>query len=180
MKNEKKQNKKENKKLMLFLVILIILVVVIVAIVVIKKGKGENKEISDQKSQGTEQEQTEEQPSQEYTLIDLNNTQNAEVKDGVKQNTSSKLLQERTYKGMTIKDIKLVAEGGITKFTATLENNTKSNYEGETVAIIFKDEDGNEFSRLNTIFPKVDSGKTNEIDASTTADVANAYDFEIK
>lgn len=116
----------------------------------------------------------------EYSLIDLNNTENAKITEGTKQNTSSKLAEEKTYKGMKIKNIKLVAEGGITRFTAKVENTTSSDYEGGGVTIIFKNSDGSEYARLEGILPAIGSGESNEIDAATTADIANAYDFTIE
>ena len=172
---EKKQNK-QNKKIKIVVILLIILVILAIIITAIQKSKLLNNNQADQQNQQGEQEPA----TPEYTLIDLNNTENAEIKDGVKQNTSSQLAQEKTYKGMTIKDIKLKAEGGITKLTATVENKTNTNYEGGSITIIFKNEDGSEYSRLETILPPRDAGRTNEIDAGTTADIANAYDFEIQ
>ena len=50
----------------------------------------------------------------------MNNTENAKVENGVKENTSSKLVEEKSYSGMTIKDIKLKTEDGISKLTAAI------------------------------------------------------------
>ena len=58
----------------------------------------------------------------------MNNTENAKINGGIKENISTKLAEEKTYKGMTVKDIKLVAEGGVTRLTAIVENTTTTNY----------------------------------------------------
>ena len=176
-KNKDKQTKTQKKSKTLMLITLVIIAIIIITITTITTVKQKQQQNN---NQTTQQEEQQEEPDPEYTLIDLNNTENAEIKDGVKQNTSNKLAQEKTYKGMTIKNIKLAAEGGITKFTATVENKTNTNYEGGLITVIFKNEDGSEYSKLETILPPIDAGKTNEIDAGTTADIANAYDFEIQ
>ncbi len=48
------------------------------------------------------QQQTSEQGEQvsEVSLIDMNNTENAKVEEGIKENTSKKLLEEKEYKGL--------------------------------------------------------------------------------
>lgn len=171
----RKKQMKPKKRIGMLLIVLVLIIIAVVAVIIFKK-QGENNNSTNQLGE----QQNQEQPTPEYTLIDLNNTENAEIKDGVKQNNSSKLAEEKTYKGMTIKDIELKAEGGITKFTATVENKTNANYEGGLITIIFKNADGSEYSRLDTIIPPIDAGKTNEIDAGTTADIANAYDFEVQ
>ena len=116
----------------------------------------------------------------EYSTIDMNNTENAKINGGIKENISTKLAEEKTYKGMTVKDIKLVAEGGVTRLTAIVENTTTTNYEGEGITIIFINQDGTEYARLEGLLPAIEAGKTNELDAGTTADIANAYDFRIE
>ena len=139
----------------------------------------ELKEVTNQiENNQTEQEIEQEMP--EYSTIDMNNTENAKINGGIKENISTKLAEEKTYKGMKVKNIKLIAEGGITRLTATVENTTTENYEGGGITIIFIKEDGTEYARLEGVLPAIDSGKTNELDAGTTADIANAYDFRIE
>ena len=61
----------------------------------------------------------------------MNNTENAKVEEGIKENTSKKLLEEKEYKGLKIKNIELKAEGGISKLTATIENKSGEDYSGK-------------------------------------------------
>ena len=173
-KKSSKHNKSNKAISVRFSAIIILVIVLIVVLLITNKDKIKEKV---GKSENTEIEQETEQEVPEYSLIDMNNTENAKISEGTKQNTSSKLAEEKTYKGMKVKDIKLIAEGGITRLTATVENTTSKNYEGGEVTIIFQNSDGSEFARLKGILPAIDSGKSNELDAGTTADIANAYDF---
>jgi len=120
------------------------------------------------------------QETAQHSLINMNNTENAEVKEGKKENISTKLAEEKTYKNMKIKDIKLIAEGGITKLSATVENTTEENNEDRNITIVFLDEEGNEISKLNTMLPAINAKESIKIDAQTTSDLANAYDFRIE
>lgn len=112
--------------------------------------------------------------------IVMENDTNAEVKDGVKRNTSSKLLEEKTYNDMKIKDARIEAAGGMSQFTATVENPYDKNIEGEIVNVVFINEDGTELARVETFFPDLEPNSISEINASTDMDIATAYDFYIE
>ena len=179
---QQKKNKNNPKKAILVnpLTIIILLVIIIVVCVIIFKKDNIQEKIKEIGKNTIEESQEIEQEMPEYSLIDMNNTENAKIEGGTKENTSSKLAEEKKYKGMTVKNIKLVAEGGVTRLTATVENTTKNNYEGGGITIIFTNADGSEYARLEGVLPAIDSGKSNELDAGTTADIANAYDFIIE
>ena len=109
----------------------------------------------------------------------MNNTQNAKVENGVKENVSEKLKEEKTFESLVIKDINLSAQGGVTRFTATVEN--KGGDITDTMVVIrFVNEDGSDYAQLEVLIPTVKAGETTSIDASTTADIANAYNFTIE
>ena len=115
-------SKKEKKSKGIPMYRIIILIAVILIIVLI--GYMVNKNKSQEGTIKNNQQQTSEQGEQvsEVSLIDMNNTENAKVEEGIKENTSKKLLEEKEYKGLKIKNIELKAEGGISKLTATIEN----------------------------------------------------------
>ncbi len=183
-KTKKTNNKKKlSKAPFVYIVILLIAVVITVCLVVKNtQSKDEKGETGSAKSSSetNETDNGEETPLPEYTLIDMNNTENAKVEGGTKENTSSKLLEPKTYKGLTVTDIKLVAEGGMSRLTATVRNDSSQNFEGEGIVVVFTNKDGSEYARLNGILPSVLPGDTNEINAATTSDIANAYDFTIQ
>ena len=173
---KKQKNINKNKKILIAIFLIIILIIIITYTLIPKTNKKEN--TNQVENNQTEQEVEQEMP--EYSLIDMNNTENAKINGGSKENTSVKLAEEKTYKGMKVKNIKLIAEGGITRLTATVENTTTTNYEGGGITIIFTNQDGSEYARLEGLLPAIEAGKSNELDAGTTADIANAYDFRIE
>ena len=173
---KKQKNINKNKKILIAIFLIIILIIIITYTLIPKTNKKEN--TNQVENNQTEQEVEQEMP--EYSLIDMNNTENAKINGGSKENTSVKLAEEKTYKGMKVKNIKLIAEGGVTRITATVENTTTTNYEGGGITIIFTNQDGSEYARLEGLLPAIEAGKSNELDAGTTADIANAYDFRIE
>ena len=174
----KTQNKKKTITINPLLIIIILILIIVLASVIILKKDNKKEKTNQIENNQTEQEIEQEMP--EYSTIDMNNTENAKIYGGTKENTSTKLAENKTYKGMTVKDIKLIAEGGVTRLTATVENTTTTNYEGGGITIIFIKEDGTEYARLEGLLPAIEAGKSNELDAGTTADIANAYDFRIE
>ena len=173
-KNEKKH--KSKKRFIFVVVVILILIAGLVAYFVTKNVKDDE----NQNENETQENQVVNNSDAEVSLIDMNNTENAKVENGVKENTSSKLVEEKSYSGMTIKDIKLKTEDGISKLTAAIVNESETNFAGERINIVFTKQDGSEYAKLEAALPPVCSHKSNEIDAATTADIANAYDFHIE
>ena len=73
----------------------------------------------------------------------------------------------------------------------TINNNTATgndadvigvgeDYEGGIVVLIFTNQDGSEYARLEASIPEVKKGESTYIDAGTTSDITNAYDFRIE
>lgn len=170
---KKEKNKKDLKKMKKnILIILLVIIVLIIGIIFINKKRNIK-----ENEQTITQEETNEF---NVNLIDMNNTENAEIKDGIKENNSQKLLAEREVQGLQITDIRLKAENGISNFTATVKNNTGKDYPGGEIIIKFINKDGSPYAELEAYMPDVKNGGTNTIDASTTADIANAYDYTIE
>lgn len=123
----------------------------------------------------------EERQSQgKYSLIDMNNTDNVKIVGDVKENNSTVLLTEKTLLGLKISNIRLAAENGLTNFTADVENISGEDFTERTIFIVFKNEDGSEYARLESYLPDIKIGGTSKIDASITNDLSNAYDFVIE
>ena len=81
---------------------------------------------------------------------------------------------------MKIKNVVLKAEGGISSFTATVENISGNDFKAQGIVIKFVNKDGSTYTDLEGIIGDVKAGETTRIDASTTADIINAYDFSIE
>lgn len=165
---EKVKSKKINYKIKL----LTLLVIVAGIVIIISK----NKPNSEQKeNKETHLEETE----YNYVLIDMNNTDNAQIVEGIKENTSPNVSKDRIVDGIEITDIKLSAENGISNFTATVKNDTGKDFVGGIATIEFINNDGKKYASIDIYIPEVRNGEINLINAATTADITNAYDFTI-
>ena len=178
--NKNKSKKRTNRPLILLIIVAIIAVGVTYWLKVIKDNNDAKQNNNNSGTSTTQEEQAEVPEQEEGVLIDMNNTTNAKVENGEKVNTSSELYTEKTFQGMAIKDINLKTENYISTFTATVENNSGADYAGGKITIVFTNQDGSEYYKLNTILPQIKNGETNEISAQTTADIINAYNFSIE
>lgn len=178
-----KTNLKQRDKLVFTIIVVAIVIAIIVCIVVAVGGNAkENSGVQNNVQSGNKQTNNEE-PNVNDNLdgqIDYSNDTNVKIKDNVKENNSKALLQEKDFDGMKVKNIKLIASNGTTKFTATVENTSTTDFKNQKIVIIFKNQDGSELARLNSYLGDIKVGSTAEIDASTTSDVSNAYDFVIQ
>lgn len=158
---------KKNKKM--HLIIIIILIIAIIIGIILFKNKPE------------EFNKTQENIKQSQNgYIDMNNTENAKIEDGIKQNTSENVLKEREIEGIKITDIKLEAQEGLSHFTATVKNDTSKKFDGGVAKITFTNKDGSVYAELEVYIPEIAQGGVNAIDAATTSDIINAYNFSIE
>ena len=163
----------KKKSISLIAIILIMIVIVIIVAVCLK--------IRTKAEESQEENVAQEEEQEDYSLIDMENTENVEIiEENVKENNSKALLEEKTLLGMRIFNIRLVAENGMTTFTADVENTSETEFSERMIEIVFKNQDGSEYARLPGYLPDIKSGESNQIDASTTADMSNAYDFIIE
>lgn len=120
-------------------------------------------------------------PEQESVgLIDMTNKENVNIYGTTKENVSEALKQERISEELKLKEIQLKAEKGITKFSAVVENMSETDYAGGVKTIVFLDKEGKELASLQCYIPAIKTGSKNSIHANSTADLANAYDFNIR
>lgn len=166
------KNKKVN-----FKIIAIVIAIFIIIILGVILYKNKNKTKTKQEQNENQQETTEQE---RIGLIDMNNTENAKIENGIKQNTSENILKDRNLNGIEITEIQLNAQEGISHFTATVKNNTSKDFAGGVAKITFTNKDGNTYAELEVYIPEMKTEATNSIDASTTADIANAYNFSIE
>ena len=146
-------NQKSRMNVFKFLIFLIIVLIVVTIFVKIFSGK-EN--TNDEKG--------------EYT-----NTNKV-----VEQNNSAELLKDKEFEGLKFKEIALTKSGDITSLTAKVVNNTGNDYVGNDVSVKFLNQDGTEYSTLTVYVPDIKNGEEGSINAQTTADIVNAYNFVIE
>ena len=164
---------KLNKKGIIAIILLILVILLIVSGItraITNKNKfNDNQPVS-----------KEEKQDEALSLIDMTNTENAKIENGVKENTSENISKDRKLGNLSITDIKLVAQDGVTAFTATVKNDSNKNFAGGIVKILFTNKDGSNYAELEASIPEIIAGGTNSINAGTTADIANAYDFTME
>ena len=165
---EKQKIKKSNSKGIILLIAIIIIAIIVVGTIIYQNNKN------------TQQEQQQETVQDSLSLIDMNNTENAKIESGVKENTSENISKDRKLGNLSITDIKLSAQDGVTSFTATVKNDSNKDFAGGIVKISFTNKDGSNYAELEAYIPEIVAGGTNAINAGTTADIANAYDFTME
>lgn len=164
------KNKKVNFKIIA--IVIAIFIIIILGVILYKNKTKTKQEQNENQQETTEQER--------IGLIDMNNTENAKIENGKKQNTSENILKDRNLNGIEITEIQLNAQEGISHFTATVKNNTSKDFAGGVAKITFTNKDGSTYAELEVYIPEMKTEATNSIDASTTADIANAYNFSIE
>lgn len=189
MENKKSNgaNKKGGKKVMsrnqlFFIIIVIVVVLCFVVGAIVLNSKNDNTKPGEDGSIDNSQADNGDNTIVDGSAgtIDFNNRENATVNNGVKENISEKLKEDKTFSGMKITNMVLKAEGGISSFTATVENTSGSDFKSQGIVIKFVNKDGSTYTDLEGIIGDVKAGETTMIDASTTADIINAYDFSIE
>ena len=133
---EKQKIKKSNSKGIILLIAIIIIAIIVVGTIIYQNNKN------------TQQEQQQETEQDSLSLIDMNNTENAKIESGVKENTSENISKDRKLGNLSITDIKLSAQDGVTSFTATVKNDSNKDFAGGIVKISFTNKDGSNYAEL--------------------------------
>ena len=149
----------KNQKRWMILVIIVVAVILILAIVYSRRGEGE--EIS----------QGERGQNEEIYVTEL--------EDGTKLNTSEEFNNEKRYGNLVIRNMQYTEQNGMTVMLAEVTNEGSTEHEAEIVTIRIIGEDKEIITEMHPVIAKIEPGETIKINASTTADVANAKDYEI-
>lgn len=161
----------KNKKI-LFAIILFVIVIIILTIIFLKYIKKDNKE---------DYFNLEPSVSSAESEIDMSNLSNSEIdKDGLKINNSPKIKEGIMFNDLQIKDIKIEAGESISIFNAKVENTLNKDLKSYLIDLVFLDENGNEIAKVETTFPELKQGKTGYITATSTKDIATAYELKIE
>lgn len=159
-----KSNLQKRDQLMFGVIAIVVVIAIIVIVVMVNKNKGT---VESNVPATTDQ-------------TAATTSENVKVSEnGSKENVSTKLKEEKKYEGMSIKDIKLIANANVTEFVATVENTTGTDFTGAPVTIVFTNKTGEEVSRLEAYIGDTKAGQLSYINASATTDLTDAYDFSI-
>lgn len=161
----------KNKKKIMIIIVIVLIIAIVGGIYFVSKNIKKSKIENNSKTENNQE---------EYSLIDMENTENVNIIDGEKQNNSVQILSERRYEDLLITEIQLATENGISKFSAKVVNNTEKDFPGKIVVLNFINEDRIAFAKMEAYIPEIKAGGTNSINAATTADIVNAYDYIIE
>ena len=101
------------------------------------------------------------------------------LEDGSKLNTSTKLNETKNVDGLEIGNIQLSMVGGETTLFADVKNNTGSDLGVTAIDIILLDKNEEEIVTIGGVIGDVKAGESVRLEASTTLDFANGYDFKV-
>ena len=102
-----------------------------------------------------------------------------ELPDGSKLNISEKLNKDKKLGNLTITNIQFKEVEGITRLLADVENKTDTKTEKKEVKVKVLDEKGEKITEIKGIIAPIEAKGKAQLDMGVTADVSNAYDFEI-
>lgn len=102
------------------------------------------------------------------------------LSDGSKVNTSSKLKEPKELDGLRITNIELVASGQLTNLVGDITNITHNTIGATTIDIILVNSKGNELATMNFYVKELTANETTRLNASTTFDYSNAYNFILR
>lgn len=164
----------KNKKIIILLSLFAVIVIAIIIAILIKPSTDKKEEQDEVKE--VEQIEFDYSDSQ----VDMNNTENAEVKDGLKIATSERLKEEKMYNDIRIIEAEITATKNRANFIAKVKSDLEKPVQGEIIYVVFLNKDGSELTKLETLFPDLEPNGEGTITASTNEDIANAYDYEIR
>ena len=153
--------KTEEKKLIIVLVIITVIVGVVAYFIM----KGNNK------TNNNNNNTIKENVVDEYVQT---------LDDGSRLNVSEELQKTKKLDGLEITNIQLKEIKGVTTLLADVENKTNSKSSGKNVKVKILDKSGNVLTELKGIIDPINAGEKVQLNIAVSADVANAYNFEIE
>ena len=156
-----------NEKRWIVLLIAVVLIAVVLIVALVNANGKDNVAENPNNGETSQNVQDEEQ----YT---------AELSDGTKINTSEDFNQTKTYGDLEITNIQFTNKDGMTVLLADVTNKGTSTHEEEIVTIKILGENGEVLDELHPVLGKAEPGETIELNAGTSADVANSKDFTIE
>ena len=143
-----------------WMVLVGIIVVLIIVLAIVFSGRGNNETV-----------QGEREENEEIYVTEL--------EDGTKLNTSEEFNNEKRYGNLVIRNMQYTEQNGMTVMLADVTNEGSTVHEPEIVTITIYGENNEVITDMHPVIGRIEPGETIKINASTTADVANAKDYEI-
>ncbi len=115
-------------------------------------------------------------------FIEMDNLENAKVKNNKKYNISKEVKKEHNYEKYSFDNMKIYSNEGTSALEFTITNiSNDAKAESYTVFIDFKDKNGDLIYSLNYVIPDLKVGKTKkEKITEIPLDIINAYDYVVQ
>ena len=155
---------KKAEKQMIAILIIVTIIIIGIVFIITRISRPEEESIEQQEDVITAQ------PKERYVQT---------MDDGTKLNISTKFNEQKDLGDIIISNIQLTEKDSQTVFLADATNNSNVNIKETEIDIILYNDDGSEITTINGIISGMKPGETVKIDATTTLDFANAYDFQI-
>ncbi len=157
----KNTNKKKTRSMNVWMLILLVAIIVVVIVIVINNKKSKKESANTANGENT------------------SNSYVEEIEDGVKINKSTRLNEAKEIDGLTVANIQLTTESGMTTLLADVTNNSGARTEVKSIEITLLSEDGAELTKVTGIINALEAGETTQLNIAMTSDYVNAYDFNI-
>ena len=103
-----------------------------------------------------------------------------QLEDGTKLNTSEEFNSSKTFGNLEIGNVQYTSKDGMSVLLADVRNNGTTTHEKEIVKITILGDNGEVITEIKPVIGRIEPGQTIKLNASITADVANAKDFRIE
>lgn len=163
---KRQNNKKQHNLKFIISGIIIIIGIVLVLIVKINSKKDELNDNSKENDEG-------------ISLYDTSISEYVkETEDGIKINTSALINSDKMLDNLTITNIQLIYNSGITSLTANVTNNSNVETPITTITAILKDEKEQEICKVKGVIRALKIGETGRLNISMSGNFITAYNIE--
>ena len=163
---KRQNNKKQHNLKFIISGIIIIICIVLVLIVKINSKKDELNDNSKENDEG-------------ISLYDTSISEYVkETEDGIKINTSALINSDKMLDNLTITNIQLIYNSGITSLTANVTNNSNVETPITTITAILKDEKEQEICNVKGVIRALKIGEIGRLNISMSGNFITAYNIE--
>lgn len=153
----------KNEKRWIILLVAVVVIAIVFFVIITRENKKE-----EENTQNTTNEVANEE---KYT---------EQLEDGTKLNTSEEFNSSKTFGNLEIGNVQYTSKNGMSVLLADVKNNGTTVHEKEIVKITILGDNGEVITEIKPVIGKIEPGQTIKLNASITADVANAKDFKIE
>lgn len=166
MRKEKHMHKKKNQKIFLIIGMIIIVCLVVFLLVKTNKKKDETNNTQKDNDEG----------------IALYNTAIGdyvkETEDGIKINTSALINSDKILENLTITDVQLTYNSGVTSIIANVTNNSNIETSITTITATLVDENEKELCQVKGVLRALKVGETGKLNISMSGNYITAYNIK--